>query len=90
MWVILILLFAGTLSGYAFSRVKGFNKITDKASIYIIYALLFFMGLSVGTRPEVMKNLAEIGFDALLIALFAIAGSLFTAFLLYRFYFSKK
>jgi len=89
MWIILILLLAGTLAGFAFSRLKGFNKITDKATQYIIYLLLFFMGLSVGTKPEIMKNLAGIGLDALLISLFAMAGSIFTAFFLYRYVMKK-
>ncbi len=90
MWIILLLLLAGTLTGYAFSGSKKFFGITDKTTLYIIYALLFFMGLSVGTKPEIMRNLTEIGFKALLISLFAIAGSVFTAFLLYRFIFRKN
>lgn len=89
MWIILILLLAGTLSGYAFSRVSGFNRITDKVSLYTIYVLLFFMGLSVGTRKDVMKNLTSIGIDAFLISIFTISGSLITAFFLYRYIFRK-
>jgi uncharacterized membrane protein YbjE (DUF340 family) len=89
MWIILILLLTGTLVGYAFSRRRGFNVVTDKATMYIIYLLLFFMGLSVGTKPEVMKNLTGIGLDALLIAIFAISGSILTSFFLYRYFFRK-
>jgi uncharacterized membrane protein YbjE (DUF340 family) len=90
MWIILIILFAGTLTGYAFSRIKLFNKVTDKASMYIIYVLLFFMGLSVGTKPEIMQNLASIGFEALVIAIFAIGGSILTAFFLYHYLFRRN
>jgi uncharacterized membrane protein YbjE (DUF340 family) len=90
MWIILIILLAGTIAGYAFSRIKTFNKVTDKATMYIIYALLFFMGLSVGTKPEIIQNLAVIGFDALLIAVFAIGGSILTAFFLYRYFFRRN
>jgi uncharacterized membrane protein YbjE (DUF340 family) len=90
MWIILIILLSGTLTGYAFSRIKVLNKITDKATMYIIYVLLFFMGLSVGTKPEIMKNLAVIGFDALVIAVFAISGSILTAFFLYRYLFRRN
>jgi uncharacterized membrane protein YbjE (DUF340 family) len=90
MWIILIILLSGTLAGYAFSRIKVLNKITDKATLYIIYVLLFFMGLSVGTKPEIMKNLAGIGFDALVIAVFAISGSILTAFFLYRCLFRRN
>jgi len=89
MWIIIILLLAGTFAGLVLSRFRGFNKVTDKSTLYIIYALLFFMGLSVGTRPEVMKNLSSIGLDALLIALFAIAGSILCSFFLYHFIFRK-
>jgi uncharacterized membrane protein YbjE (DUF340 family) len=85
MWIILILLLAGSVAGFFLGRIRGFNRVTDKAGLYIIYILLFFMGLGVGSRPEVMKNLGRIGLDALLIAVFAIAGSIFAAYLLYRF-----
>jgi uncharacterized membrane protein YbjE (DUF340 family) len=87
MWTILVLLFAGTLAGYLLKGIKGFNLLTDKTSTYTIYVLLFFMGLGVGTKPEIMKNLPGIGFDALLISLFAIAGSVLAAYILYRFIF---
>jgi len=89
MWIIIILLVAGTLAGLVLARVKGFNKVSDKTTLYIIYGLLFFMGISVGTKPEVMENLSSIGLDALLISLFATAGSIFTAFFLYRYIFKK-
>jgi uncharacterized membrane protein YbjE (DUF340 family) len=90
MWIILLFLLAGTFLGYYFARLKGFNKVADKASLYIIYVLLFFMGLSIGSKPEVMKNLAGIGIEALLIAIFAIAGSTVSAYFLYRFIFRRN
>jgi hypothetical protein len=48
------------------------------------------MGLGVGSKPEIIKNLGTIGLDALIISVFAIAGSILMAFLLYRYIFSKK
>lgn len=84
MWIILLILITGVVAGYILSRFRGVHKLADKATMYIIYVLLLFMGLSVGSEPEVMKNLADIGLDALLIALFAIGGSVLTAFILYR------
>jgi uncharacterized membrane protein YbjE (DUF340 family) len=90
MWIILILLLSGSIAGFFLGKFRGFNRATDKISLYIIYILLFFMGLSVGTRPEVMKNLGRIGLDAFLIAVFAIAGSIFAAYFLYRFNERKK
>ena len=90
MWIILVLLFAGTLAGFAFSGISKFNTIADKATSYIIYILLFFMGLSVGTKPEVMKNIAGIGLDALIISIFAISGSVFLSYFVYRYFFRRN
>lgn len=89
MWIILVLLLTGSIAGYLLTRVKSLNALSEKISMYTIYVLLFFMGLNVGTKPEIMKNLAGIGFDALLIALFAIAGSVATAYLLFSFILRK-
>jgi len=89
MWIILVLLFAGSIAGFLLTRLKSLNAVSEKISMYTIYILLFFMGLNVGTKPEIMKNLAGIGFDALIIALFAIAGSVATAYLLFRFILRK-
>ncbi|MCB8994302.1 MAG: LysO family transporter [Bacteroidales bacterium] len=90
MWIILILLCLGTIAGFIFSKVKGFNRLSEKAGSWSVYLLLFSMGLSVGTKPEIMRNLSDIGFSAFLLSIFAIAGSVLLSFLLYHYVFRKN
>lgn len=89
MYIILILLILSTVCGYVLSGIKNFNRITDKTTLYIIYLLLFFMGLAVGSNPEVMENLPGTVRKALLISLFTITGSILVSWIFYRLIFKK-
>ncbi|WP_295937135.1 lysine exporter LysO family protein [uncultured Alistipes sp.] len=51
----------------------------------IIWALLFFLGIEVGTNPAVVSNMAALGSAALVICLFAVAGSICASWLLWRY-----
>jgi uncharacterized membrane protein YbjE (DUF340 family) len=90
MWIIIISLVAGGVAGYLFRKIKRFNYITEKTTSWLIYILLFFMGLSVGVNPEIMNNLKNLGFTALIIAVFTICGSVLFAFLSEKFILRKK
>lgn len=71
--------------GYFFRKIKELNEYSEKFTLYLIYILLFFMGLGVGVDPAILKNAGNLGATALLIAIFGIMGSVIFAFL-----FSKK
>ena len=90
MWLILILLIAGTLTGILMAGRKKFNFFSEKITGLAIYILLFFMGLSVGSNPEIMRNLSEIGLQSLIIAAFAVAGSIILSGLSYYFFFRNE
>jgi uncharacterized membrane protein YbjE (DUF340 family) len=84
MWLILTFLIIGGLSGFLLRDIRGLNFYSEKITSYLIYFLLFFMGMSVGINPEIMENLYHLGLEALLISLFTITGSVVLAFLLYK------
>ena len=90
MWLILILLMAGSIAGYLLTKIKFVNPVSEKITGIIIYILLFFMGLSVGTSEEIMHNLDTLGLQALLISVFSILGSIFLAKFVYKLYYTKK
>ncbi len=90
MWLILIILLTGTLTGYLLRKIGKFNKTADRISTYIIYVLLFFMGLRVGSDHEVMDHFDVIGSQALIIALFAIAGSVVLSKITYHYFFRDE
>lgn len=90
MWLILILLITGAVSGFLLTGVKNFNKISEKVSSYAIFLLLFFMGLNVGSNSEIMNNFAKLGIKALIISLFTVGGSIFIAWLTWIFIFKNE
>lgn len=87
MLIIIGLMVSGILLGYIFRRKN--LKVVQSLITYAIFALLFLLGLSVGTNHHIMNNLGTIGLDALLITFGAVAGSIFCAWGVYKYYFSK-
>ena len=57
---------------------------------YTIFALLFLLGTSVGSNPQIVNNLSTLGLQALLIAIATTLGSVCMAKLIYHFFFEKK
>ena len=87
MLIVIGLMVSGILLGYLF-REKNL-KFVQKLITLAIFALLFLLGLGVGTNDQIMDNLDTIGLDALVITFGAIVGSVLCAWGIYKFYFSK-
>lgn len=82
-------MFAGIIAGCLLRKAK-FTEYVDKSVSWTILALLFFLGLSVGSNDTVMGNLRQSGLQALLLAFAGTAGSVLAAWAVYRFFFKKK
>jgi len=90
-FIVVALFFLGLLIGYLFIRNRNkFRKFLDSGVNWTIYLLLFLLGISVGRREEILNNFSKIGFDAIVLALGAILGSLLLAFVVYKWFFEKK
>ncbi len=89
MWIILGLLFFGTITGYILSKARGVNRISEGIVRYTIFILLFFIGVTVGMNREITANIGEIGLHSFLITGFCILGSVFVAKIVFLFFFSK-
>lgn len=87
MLLIIGLMVSGIVLGYLF-REKKLGFIQRLISI-AIFALLFLLGVSVGSNAQIMDNLPDIGLDALVITLGAVAGSVLCAWGIYKFYFNR-
>ncbi len=90
MYIVLFIMAAGCTAGFIFRKQENLIKITDRLILYAIYVLLFLLGLSVGSKPEIIENMHVIGYKALLIALGGIAGSIFFSVLIYKYLFQSK
>ena len=72
----------GTVVGYIFRSNKLGN--ISKIITFIIWVLLFLLGVEVGTNPDIIAGLGTIGVEALIITVAAVLGSALVAILLWR------
>lgn len=84
MIIVLLLMLAGMLTGFALRQRSIVLKINEKLTSVAIYILLFLLGISVGLNKTIIQQLDKIGIQALIITLGAISGSVLTLWILYR------
>lgn len=89
MLTVLILMTIGIGIGWFLHKKEKLLKFTDKLTNWAIYLLLFLLGLSVGTNEKILQNFHQIGFQAIVITVFAVMGSIIVSWLLYILVFKK-
>lgn len=87
MLIVISLMLCGIVLGYVWRRKK--LKFVNPFITIAIWMLLFLLGLGVGNNPAIMDNLTTIGWDALLLTLGAVGGSVLCAWAVYRYLFSN-
>lgn len=90
MITVLILMTSGIVIGWFLHKKESILKILSELSNWAIYILLFLLGLSVGTNEKILNNFDQIGFLAILITVFAVAGSILVSWLTYILFFRKN
>lgn len=90
MIIVLLVMLSGTLIGFVLNRYPKVIKLTDKLTSWSIYLLLFLLGISVGLNKTIIQNLDKIGLQAVIITIGAISGSVFTLWIVYRFFFKSE
>lgn len=87
---VVVIMFTGMLVGYLLRNRKSVFKVNARLTLWMIYLLLFFLGLAIGYNEYIMQNLSILGLTGLMVSVSALAGSIFTAWLLWRFVFHGK
>ena len=82
MFIILLCMFGGIISGYLLRKWK-FTHI-NRIILTLVWLLLFMLGLELGLNDQVVTQFAQLGFEAFLIALFGTLGSVLAALFLWR------
>lgn len=85
----MLVMLCGIFAGYLLRKVKAVPAFVSKVSIYLIFLLLFVMGLSVGSNPQVIQNFGKLGVTGIAIALVSVAGSVALSWVVYRYLFKK-
>jgi uncharacterized membrane protein YbjE (DUF340 family) len=90
MIIVLLLMLAGIIAGFALNRYPKVIQLNDKLTSLAIYVLLFLLGISVGLNKTIIQNLDKIGLQAFIITIGAISGSVFALYFVYRFVFKTR
>ena len=78
MWSIIVALLVGAFIGYFNLLPPSITPLTNKFTTAGIVFLLFLMGGQIGSDKEIIAGLGQMGVQAVLYALAAIIGSVFT------------
>ena len=82
MFVILIFMFSGILTGYLLRKIRiGF---VNGLILTLIWLLLFLLGMEVGFNDQVIRKFGTLGMEAIIIAALATLGSIIGAGILLR------
>lgn len=90
MLLVLLIMIAGIITGVFIHRKPTLIKVNDQLISVAIYVLLFLLGVSVGLNKTIIQNIGTLGFQALIITLGAVMGSVLVSWLIYKAFFQGK
>ena len=79
---VVIIMLSGIAAGTLFRRRPV--RFIPKVISVLIWALLFFLGVEVGSDPRIIGNFKDLGAEALVLTLAGLAGSMMMAWLLWK------
>lgn len=74
----------GIILGYFVRKKLKFLSLSNRLVSISIYALLFLLGVALGTNDEILVQLPKLGGYAFILAVLSIIGSIILASFLYR------
>lgn len=89
MFTIILIMATGVAVGYLFRRLP-FLQGVNKSIPPTIWLLLLTLGVSVGSNPLILSNLGRFGWQAAILAVAGLAGSMLAAQVVYRLFFRKR
>jgi len=89
MFIYVSIILGGIAVGYLLHHLNLLPYI-NKSLFLTVLALLFVMGVNVGTNPNVMNHLDSIGLQSLLFAIVSTMGSVLAGWGVYVFFFKNK
>lgn len=76
MWWIALILVSGIAVGRLLKTAKKLRYGADKLLTVFVYALLFFLGIEIGSDPMFIGQIKFLGLQGALLAVLTIAGSI--------------
>jgi len=90
MLTVIIIMASGMILGYILREKEKLIKLTEPVITWSIFALLFLLGVSVGTNELILNNLDTIGLTSAVLTFGAVSGSIAVAFFIDRMFFRKN
>lgn len=90
MLLVLLIMIAGIITGVFIHHKPTLIKVNDQLISVAIYVLLFLLGVSVGLNKTIIQNIGTLGFQALVITLGAVTGSVLVSWVIYKAFFKGK
>jgi uncharacterized membrane protein YbjE (DUF340 family) len=90
MITVLLVMTAGIIVGIFIHKKPLYVKFNDQLISVAIYVLLLLLGISVGLNKAVIQNIGTLGYQALVITLGAVLGSVLFSWLILRVFFSAE
>ncbi len=81
---------SGMIAGYLLRKFRKLHAALEKPVGYVIYLLLFLLGLSVGQNEVIVRSFHLIGLKALFITVASVIGSLVLTAFVYKFFFKTE
>lgn len=88
MFKVIGIMFVGILVGFVLRKLPHIGKVNKTVSM-TVFCMLFLMGASIGSNRDIISHLASFGWQALVLALWGLAGSVIVGWAVYRFVFRK-
>lgn len=91
MFIVILFIFLGITVGYALrtrsvflARLKTINIWNSKITTWLIWLLLFMLGIEVGSNKQLISALPTLGVEAIVLSVFATLGSYALAWALWK------
>ena len=88
MFTVIGFMLTGIIVGYLFRNIAFLQK-TEKTISLTIFLLLFILGVSIGSNSLIVNNLGKFGWQANILAVSGVLGSLLAARLVLQLFFKK-
>lgn len=83
-----ILIMLGGIAAGRMLRAKLNPRLLSLGTTAAIFLLLFFLGVSIGSNTELLEDLPALGWQALIIMLGCVAGSIFCSLMIQKLFFA--
>ena len=87
--IVILLFIVGIVVGRLFRNKKTTRKNIDRLVSVAIFILLFLLGISVGINDKIIADFSKIGYNAIVLTLGAVLGSLILAKVVYSLFFKQ-